>query len=192
MKRYQIILLFFTFAISVAAFAVNFMIERQISFWQESPGDKILTELNSVKIFLSNSKVDAEGLYCEKTYSVERQLPSTAKAGDESYLGELAYFVLSELLKGPTETERDNGFFTSINQGARVRRIVIKDKTASVDFNEELDRGVARLAEAPTKRAGSCMVQAIQSQITETLKQFSEIREVVISVEGRSEEVLQP
>lgn len=182
MKRYQIILLFFTFAISVAAFAVNFMIERQISFWQESPGDKILTELNSVKIFLSNSKVDAEGLYCEKTYSVERQLPSTAKAGDESYLGELAYFVLSELLKGPTETERDNGFFTSINQGARVRRIVIKDKTASVDFNEELDKNVA----------GSCKVQAIRSQIMETLKQFSEIKEVVISVEGRSEEVLQP
>ena len=51
-----------------------------------------------------------------------------------------------------------------------------------MDFSRELNDGVA----------GSCKVMAIRSQITQTLKQFSEIKGVVISVDGEAEEVLQP
>ena len=40
--------------------------------------------------------------------------------------------------------------------------------------------------------AGSCRVLAIRAQIESTLKQFPSIKKVVISVNGRTGEVLQP
>jgi spore germination protein GerM len=39
---------------------------------------------------------------------------------------------------------------------------------------------------------GSCRVSGIRNQIIQTLKQFPTIKNVVISVEGNSEEALQP
>ncbi|PIP22172.1 MAG: hypothetical protein COX38_02115, partial [Candidatus Nealsonbacteria bacterium CG23_combo_of_CG06-09_8_20_14_all_39_25] len=39
---------------------------------------------------------------------------------------------------------------------------------------------------------GSCKVSAIRAQITQTLKQFPTVDEVVISINGRTEDILQP
>jgi len=39
---------------------------------------------------------------------------------------------------------------------------------------------------------GSCRVSAIRAQIIETLKQFSTVKNVVISINGRTEDILQP
>ena len=60
--------------------------------------------------------------------------------------------------------------------------LVIEDGVATADFNARLDEGVA----------GSAMVMAIRGQIEQTLLQFPTVDEVVISVDGETEEVLQP
>jgi spore germination protein GerM len=39
---------------------------------------------------------------------------------------------------------------------------------------------------------GSCRVTAIRAQITQTLEQFSTIKNVIISVNGSVDEALQP
>jgi len=39
---------------------------------------------------------------------------------------------------------------------------------------------------------GSCRVSAIRSQITQNLLQFPTIKNVIISVNGRTEDILQP
>jgi spore germination protein GerM len=39
---------------------------------------------------------------------------------------------------------------------------------------------------------GSCRVAAIRAQITDTLKQFPPVDEVIISIDDRTEDILQP
>src|SRR3989338_1174079 len=184
MKRYQIALLVFAAAIFIGAslMAVLFVVKdknSKNSIFSESGLD--YDKYNVVKVFFSNNITDPETLYCDKTYPTERNI-SVIKGYDTSILGEIAYLALAELLSGPTQDEVKKGFFTSISKDAGIKRITIKDCVAMVDFNSELNKGFA----------GSCKVQAIRSQITETLKQFPGIEEVVISVEGEVEGVLEP
>ncbi len=90
--------------------------------------------------------------------------------------------TLEALLAGPTEEEEDMGYTTAINEGVSIISLTIEDGVAMADFSSELDEGVA----------GSAMVMAVRGQIEETLTQFDNIDEVVISVEGETEEILQP
>lgn len=93
-----------------------------------------------------------------------------------------ARLVLEELLKGPTDAEKNSGFFTSINPDVKIQKFSIEDRVAKVDFDKQLE----------FQMGGSCRVAAIRAQITQTLKQFSIIKEVIISVDGRTEDILQP
>ena len=90
--------------------------------------------------------------------------------------------TLESLLNGLTNDEEDQGYSTAINEGVQINDLTITDGVAAVDFSSELDEGVA----------GSSTVQAIRNQIEETLKQFDSVKEVVISIEGDIEGVLQP
>lgn len=90
--------------------------------------------------------------------------------------------VVERMLLGPDESQRARGYFSSINSGVEVLSFNLERGVAYIDFSTELDEGVA----------GSCRVMAIQAQIENTLLQFEEISRVVVSVEGESEEVLQP
>ncbi len=130
-------------------------------------------ETLTVKLFFGNSQLDPEVLDCAKNFSVERTIAKTPA---------VARVALAELLKGPTEAEKNQGFFTSINQGVKIQKLTIENGVAKVDFDETLERGVG----------GSCRVAAIASQIRETLKQFPTVSEVVISIDGRTEDILQP
>lgn len=82
----------------------------------------------------------------------------------------------------PTWNEARQGYLTSIPEGVVIQRLVIQDGTAEVGLNEQLEEGVA----------GSCRVRAIRSQIENTLRQFQSVDSVVISVDGRIDEILQP
>ncbi len=109
----------------------------------------------------------------EEEIAVEREIPytvATAKA------------AIEELLEGPTAEEKEAGLMTLIPEGTQLQNIEIVDGTAQVDFNQQLDEGVA----------GSAMVAGIRNQIEQTLLQFETVDEVVISVEGETEEILQP
>jgi len=131
-------------------------------------------EFMTVKIFLSDSRFVNEPYFdCSRTIAVERQTPKTlaiAKAATEA------------LLRGATQEEINQGFVSNINSGVRIQSLIIEDGVAEVDFDEQLEFQVG----------GSCRVLAIRAQIIETLKQFPTIDDVIISINGRTEDILQP
>ncbi len=181
MKRYQLVLLSFAFGIfTTTYFGIHFLgkINDIVANFRET---SVSVEYNTIQVFLSNKVKDPDASYCEITYPVERAV-SRLSDNRKSHLGEYTYLALLELLKGPIGSEKENGYFSSINEGTKIQQIIIEGGIATVDFNDKFNEGVA----------GSCKVQAIRSQITETLKQFPEIKEVVISVNSESEEILQP
>ncbi len=130
-------------------------------------------ETMTIKVFFGNSKLDPEILDCSKNFSVERTIPKTLAVGRAA---------LEELLAGPTESEKTDGYLTSINPDVKIQSLTIEDGVAKVDFNEQLEFQVG----------GSCRVAAIASQIRETLKQFPTVNDVIISIDGRTEDILQP
>jgi len=131
-------------------------------------------EFITVKIFLSDSRFASEPYFnCSKTVTVEREVPkalAVAKSATEA------------LLRGATQEEITRGFVSNINTGVRIKKLTIENGVAKVDFDEQLDFQVG----------GSCRVAAIRAQITDTLKQFPTIDSVVISINGRTEDILQP
>ena len=178
MKKYQISILSFALGIFVLTFFVSWLIgTRDVA----EPTPEVGLEYSVINVFFSSTREDPNTLNCEKTYAVSRAI-SRPTNNPASRLGELAYVALKELLKGPTDTEKNQGFSTSINPGTKIQKISIVEGVATADFNQAFNEGVG----------GSCMVMAIRSQITETLKQFPEIKEVVISVNGDSQNTLQP
>ncbi len=130
-------------------------------------------ETMTVKVFFGNSVLDPEVLDCKKNFAVERTVPKTVAVGRAA---------LEQLLAGPTAAEKAEGYFTSINSGVVIQSLTIENGVARVDFNEQLEYQVG----------GSCRVAAIASQIRETLKQFPTVQDVVISIDGRTEDILQP
>jgi hypothetical protein len=131
------------------------------------------TGMVNIKVYFNNSKMDPE-VSCNKVFAVERNILKIEAIGSAA---------LWQLLTGPTEQEKEAGFFTSINPGVKLQGLEIKeDGTAIAYFDEQLQAGVG----------GSCRVSAIRAQISETLKQFPTVKSVVISINGRTEDILQP
>ena len=129
-------------------------------------------QTTTIKIFFNNSKMDPE-FSCNKVFPVQRTIPK---------IEAIARAAIEELLKGPTEQEKTESYLTSINSGVKIQKLTIKDGIARIDFDEQLEFQVG----------GSCRVSAIRSQITETLKQFSTVEQVIISINDRTEDILQP
>lgn len=129
-------------------------------------------ELMKVKVYFNNSRMDPE-VSCNKVFPVEREVAKTQA---------VARVALDELLAGIKPNEENQGFFTSINPGVKINSLTIADGVAKVDFDKQMGYQVG----------GSCRVSAIRAQITETLKQFPTVKQVIISVNGNTEEALQP
>ena len=130
------------------------------------------TDTANVKVFFNNSKLDPAFL-CTKVFPTTRAIPWTEGIGRAA---------IEELFKGPTAEEKAMDYFTNINPNVRINSLTIENGTARVDLSDELDRNVG----------GSCRVTAIRAQITETLKQFPTVQQVVISINGKTEDILQP
>lgn len=130
-------------------------------------------ETQTVNVYFSNRAEDPETMECNKTYPTPRRIPKTQAP---------ARAALEELLKGPDRVEARRGFFTSINPGVRINSLIITNGIAKVDFDALMEIGMG----------GSCRVSAVRSEITNTLMQFPSVQEVVIGVEGRVEDALQP
>ncbi len=130
------------------------------------------TATMTVEAYFSNDRLDP-AITCEQVFPVERPVVQTK---------EVAYLALTQLLSGPTAAEQTAGYRTSIPDGVRINSLVIRGTTAYVDFDGALDYQVG----------GSCRVSAIRHQIAETLEQFSSVDDVVISINGRTDDILQP
>lgn len=126
-----------------------------------------------VKVFFGNSQLDPGAQDCTKVFAIPRTVARTEA---------VARAALQELFEGPTVAEQQSGYFTSINSGVTINSLTIENGAARADFNEQLEFQVG----------GSCRVAAIRAQIRETLKQFASVGEVIISVNGRAEDILQP
>lgn len=129
-------------------------------------------DLMTIKVFFNNSDLDPEAS-CLKVFPVERQIPKTQA---------VARAAIEELLKGPTPEEKSANYFSSLPENAKIQSLVIENGIAKIDFSKDLEQGVG----------GSCRVSAIRSQITQTLKQFPTVKEVVISIDSRVDDILQP
>ena len=129
--------------------------------------------MTTVKVFFGDSSKESSEDGCQEVHPVARTIPVTDS---------VARAALEQLLRGPTQQEDGEGLFSSINPGTRLLGLEIKRGTALADFSSELDQDVA----------GSCRVEAIRAQISETLKQFPTVHDVVISVEGQAVDILQP
>ena len=133
---------------------------------------KLSNEKNKeIEVFFSNENLSNND--CSETFPVKRFV---------SVSGTPIRQALDLLLSNPlTYEETKKGYITSIPQEAKINSINLKDSTLYIDFNEYLDKNIA----------GSCMVQAIRSQIENTVTPFG-VQNVILLINGKSEEVLQP
>jgi len=133
-------------------------------------------QMTTVKAYFNNNNLDPQ-ISCNKVFPVDRQVVKTQA---------VAMAALEELLKGPTDAEKSQGYYTNINPGVKIQKLTIDPPAgggvAKVDFDQTLEQAVG----------GSCRVSAIRAQITETLLQFSTVKSVIVSVNGDSETSLQP
>ncbi|NMB48817.1 DUF333 domain-containing protein [Candidatus Kuenenbacteria bacterium] len=125
-----------------------------------------------IKVFFNNNELDP-AISCNQVFPVERSIAKTEA---------VARAALEELLKGPSQSDLDYGYYTNLPSGVTIQKLTIEDGVAKVDFNKKLEEAAG----------GSCRVSAVRAQITETLKQFSTVKSVVISIDGETEEILQP
>lgn len=95
---------------------------------------------------------------------------------------QFVYMSLVELLGGTNDSDKRQGAITQIPTGVVINSFKQTGSTVAVDFSQALQQGVA----------GSCRVQAIRAQITNTLKQFLGIDNVIISINGQTQGILQP
>lgn len=131
-------------------------------------------ETLSLKLYFANNIYNKDMLDCRLVYEVTRVVP---------YTKSVASVALSELIKGPTEAEKDNGYLNLLPEGTKVNSIKIEDGVLFVDFNKEVEYG-----------GGSCAMASRISSLDKTLKQFPTIKEIKYSVEGNSnqDEIFQP
>lgn len=135
---------------------------------------RFIKDRGTIKVYFSNVLKDPNVEHCDVVYAVSRRIVKTQNTAEVALL---------ELLKGPTAQEQASGSRTTIVPGIVLRSVKIENGTATADFSNELVYGLG----------GSCRVQALISQITQTLKQFEGVNSVKIFVEGKdAEQMLQP
>lgn len=134
---------------------------------------------DSYEIYFSNNKLDPQ-VSCLKVFSVIKSAGVNLPVpfGEEGLRRNI-----EALLMGPGNTDKEEGYFTNIPENVKLNKIEIKDNYAKLDFSKEMESNVA----------GSCRVTAIRAQIVKTVLAFDKnIRSVIISVNGKSEDALQP
>jgi len=116
---------------------------------------------------------DIAKLDCSKTEAVDRGVEKTES---------VAQAALKSLLEPLSSAETEIGYTTAIPEGTKLLSVNLKDGILTANFSQEIGRG-----------GGSCRIQGTTSQIENTLKQFSTIKEINILVDGEPAEIsLQP
>lgn len=131
-----------------------------------------LNKWQTVPVKVYWSKLGAN-LDCGKVEATERQVSVSLHR---------AKVAIQTLISGPNENEKTLGYSSNLPNKAVLNSLSFSGSRAYADFDEALQYGVA----------GSCRVSAIRAQIEATLMQFPNIKEVIISINGRQGEVLQP
>lgn len=126
-----------------------------------------------INIYFSNSRLNPNIQDCSLVFPVERLITKTPAVGQKA---------IELLLAGVDDLEKTAEYSTAINPGVKLNSLKITNGVAYADFSEDLEKNVG----------GSCRVGLIRAQIIQTLKQFSTVQNVVISINGNTEDILQP
>lgn len=126
----------------------------------------------TVKVYFGNSKMNPNAMDCSLVYPVERTLPD----------GDVYVIAVDALLKGPTKEEKAAGYYSNIPDGVVIQSAGVGEGEVFLDFNQALQQDVG----------GSCRVTAIRSEIVTTASQGPQQEGVIISIDGRTEDILQP
>jgi hypothetical protein len=131
-------------------------------------------ETSQISVFFGNMSLSAtsEQDECKRVYKINRSVDKTTA---------VAKAAIEELLKGPTDVEKAQGYFTSIPAGSKLNSISIVNGEARADFNEVTESG-----------GGSCSMASRYAQIEKTLMQFSTITSIKLSINGRTGDIFQP
>ncbi|MDP2933621.1 MAG: GerMN domain-containing protein, partial [bacterium] len=130
------------------------------------------TSEGTTKIKLYFVDKNKESMTCNEVVAVERTITKTPR---------IATATLNELLDGPTAAERKKGYATIIPEGSQLNSLAIANGEARADFNAITESG-----------GGSCGMGMRTAQISETLKQFSTVKTVKFSIEGKTDGTFQP
>jgi len=125
------------------------------------------------EVYFSNNKLDPEAS-CLKVFPISKPVGNE----ERSLLKNLEI-----MLQGPSEQDKEAGYFTNIPGNVKVKSVEKKGISVKVDLSNDIEKGMG----------GSCRVAAVRAQIVKTVLAFDKsIRSVVISVEGETETALQP
>ena len=131
-------------------------------------------QMQDVTIYFNNVQKDPDMLDCSKVYPVTHQAVVTTEIPEQA--------AIHELLKGPDGNEKDAGYISSLPINVNQPSIKWVNDKLVADFDSTLQYGVG----------GSCRVSAIRSQLEKTLGQACQKGICTISVDGRTEDILQP
>ena len=87
--------------------------------------------------------------------------------------------ALNELIKGPSNSEKERGLLTAVPANLRLRDISVEKGCATLDFNEAIERHAN----------GSILLSRID-QIVYTVTQFKDIDSIIIKVNGKRKKFL--
>jgi len=155
----------FIFLCSIAVLGLFIMLSGNSKSQEKTSGTP--PENNVYYVFFSQEGVSD----CQSVVGIVRDFDQKPSYQD----------ILEELLKGPRFSETQAGYRSNLPAGVSIQSIQVVDGLMLLDFSTTF-----------LDVAGSCRVQAIESQINKTMTQFEEIDNVSISVNGQTEAVLQP
>ena len=126
----------------------------------------------TIKIFLSNDRLNPNIDDCNKVFPVTRKIPKTAA---------MAKAALAELFKGPTKDEESKGYsgLSAAETEGILKSINVKRGAAYVNFT-------SRVTEQMGNATTSCGGGQYWGMFEETLTQFPIIKKVFYAVEGNT------
>jgi len=155
----------------LACVAVFLLVARNYGLLSSQQANAFEWE-KQVNVYFGNSQMGS-GEDCQKVFPVTRTVINAET---------LAPGTLQALLDGVSETEKSEGYYSDLNKGIIVQKFEIKNGVAYVDLDQTFNKGVK----------GACKVQMIKSQIETTLNSQPDIDSVIISVNGKTDDILEP
>jgi len=131
----------------------------------------LIAALSAVYYLNSNKGIKVYFIKGEKPIAIVRDLP---KEEDPLQIAAL------ELMRGPTDIEKQSGIFTEIPGKARIIKAEREGGTAVITFNEEIEN----------YGGGSARVNGLVAQIVYTFTEIPGIKSVKIVVGNKAEVVL--
>ena len=113
-------------------------------------------------------------IYLTKYLAAQDKIEISPVKRDIDYTDSPLKAAIEKLLLGPSDTEDAKGLSSSIPGGVRLLSVTIKNRTACLDFNSQIETGV-----------GISLLESRLYQIVYTATQFENVKQVQFLIEGK-------